>query len=145
VLLWLQRDLELMAPGRGFHLITDRVTDALPELEGYACGVLQVFILHTSASLTVNEDVCDSVLADFSSWFDQSVPESFPHWTHTAEGPDDMPAHVKSSLLDSSVTIPIRMGTLALGRYQGIYLCEHRTTPLPRTLVLTAWGERRTA
>jgi secondary thiamine-phosphate synthase enzyme len=138
---WLQRDLRLSARSRGFHLVTSEVVDALPELARLGVGLLHVFIRHTSASLTLNENASAAVLRDFRSWFDAAVPEEAPFWTHRTEGPDDMPAHVKSSLLESAVSVPVAGGRLALGTWQGIYLCEHRDAAGPRTLVLTAWGE----
>jgi secondary thiamine-phosphate synthase enzyme len=138
---WLQRDLRLSARPRGFHLVTGEVVDALPELRGLVVGLLSVFVRHTSASLTLNENASAAVLRDFRSWFDAAVPEDAPFWTHRTEGPDDMPAHIKSSLLDSSVTLPVRDGRLALGTWQGIYLCEHREAGGPRSLALTLCGE----
>jgi secondary thiamine-phosphate synthase enzyme len=140
---WLQRELRLAARPRGFHLVTQEVLDAVPELSRLAVGLLHVFIRHTSASLTLNENASAAVLRDFRSWFDAAVPESSPFWTHRTEGPDDMPAHVKSSLLGSDASVPVADGRLALGTWQGIYLCEHRDAGGPRTLVLTAWGEER--
>jgi secondary thiamine-phosphate synthase enzyme len=138
---WLQRDVRLSARPRGFHLVTREVTEAVPELGRLGVGLLHVFVRHTSASLTLNENASAAVLRDFRSWFDAAVPEDAPFWTHRTEGSDDMPAHVKSSLLGSSVTVPVRDGRLALGTWQGIYLCEHRDAGGPRSLVLTAWGE----
>ena len=141
--MWVQRDVKLSARPRGFHLVTEEVVAALPELERIDVGLLHVFVRHTSASLTLNENASAAVLRDFRGWFDAAVPEDSPLWTHRAEGPDDMPAHVKSSLLGSSVSIPVAQGRLALGTWQGIYLCEHRDRGGPRALVLTAWGEER--
>ena len=140
--MWAQRELRLEGRSRGFHLITDEVVEALPELGRLAVGLLHVFVRHTSASLTVNENASTAVLDDFRSWFDRAVPDDAPFWTHRSEGPDDMPAHVKSSLLGSAVSLPVTRGRLALGTWQGIYLCEHRDAGGPRTLVLTAWGEQ---
>jgi secondary thiamine-phosphate synthase enzyme len=137
---WFQRDLRLPARPRGFHLITQEVAVALPELKRIKCGLLQVFIQHTSASLTINENADRDVPADLESSFNALAPEDFPY-RHTIEGPDDMPAHVKASLLGSSVFVPVREGRLALGTWQGIYLCEHRDRASARTLVLTLWGE----
>ncbi len=139
--MWVQRELRLAARPRGFHLVTDEVTDALPELRRLRAGMLHVFITHTSASLTLNENASAAVLRDFRAWFDRAVPEGAPYWTHTAEGPDDMPAHIKSALLGSALTLPVADGRLALGTWQGIYLCEHRDHGGARSLVLTAWGE----
>jgi secondary thiamine-phosphate synthase enzyme len=139
--MWAQRELRLEDRSRGFHLVTGEVVEALPELGRLAVGLLHVFVRHTSASLTVSENASAAVLRDFGSWFDAAVPEDAPFWTHRSEGPDDMPAHVKSSLLGSSISVPVARGRLALGTWQGIYLCEHRDAGGPRTLVLTAWGE----
>jgi secondary thiamine-phosphate synthase enzyme len=139
--IWVQREVRLEPRPRGFHLVTDEVTGAVPELSGIAVGIAHVFIRHTSASLTVNENASPAVRRDFRSWFDEAVPEDAPYWTHTLEGPDDMPAHVKASLLGPSVTIPIARGRLALGTWQGIYLCEHRDSGGARQLLVTAWGE----
>jgi secondary thiamine-phosphate synthase enzyme len=139
--MWAQRELRLEGRSRGFHLVTGDVVEALPELGRLAVGLLHVFVRHTSASLTVNENASAAVLRDFGSWFDAAVPEDAPFWTHRSEGPDDMPAHVKSSLLGSSISVPVARGRLALGTWQGIYLCEHRDAGGPRTLVLTTWGE----
>ena len=117
--------------------------EALPELSQVRVGVAHVFIRHTSASLTLNENASRDVLRDFAAWFDRAVPDGAPYWTHTLEGDDDMPAHVKSSLLDSSLTIPVSDGSFALGTWQGIYLCEHRDHGGSRSLTVTVWGEPR--
>lgn len=137
---WHQQVIELPPYRRGFHLITRAVTDALPEIAKIKTGMLQVFIQHTSASLTINENADPDVRTDMESSFSAIAPEKFPY-VHTIEGPDDMPAHVKASLLGSSVTIPIGGGKLLLGTWQGIYLCEHRNAGGSRRLVLTVWGE----
>ena len=139
--MWVQRTIRLPARPRGFHLVTHEVVDALPELEGIQVGLLHLLIQHTSASLALNEDASADVRRDFETWFDQAVPEGAPYWTHTLEGADDMPAHVKAALLGPSLTLPIAGGRLALGTWQGIYLCEHRDRGGPRSLVATAWGE----
>jgi len=139
--MWFQREIHLQARPRGFHLVTAEVLDALPELEEISVGLLHLLIQHTSASLALNENASPEVRRDFESWFDQAVPEGAPYWTHTLEGDDDMPAHVKAALLGPSLTLPIREGRLALGTWQGIYLCEHRDHGGSRTLVATAWGE----
>src|SRR5204862_3401891 len=139
--MWLQREMTLRPPGRGFHLVTREVVGELPELGELRVGLLHLFMLHTSASLTLNENASPDVRRDFESWFDEAVPERAPYWTHTVEGDDDMPAHLKASLLGPSVTIPIADGRLALGTWQGIYLCEHRDQGGPRSLVVTACGE----
>jgi secondary thiamine-phosphate synthase enzyme len=140
-LIWVQRELRLRPRPRGFHLITEEVVEGVPELSRIAVGVAQVFIRHTSASLTLNENASPAVRADFRSWFDDAVPEDAPYWTHTLEGADDMPAHVKSSLLGPSVSLPVTDGRLAVGTWQGIYLCEHRDSGGSREVVVTAWGE----
>jgi secondary thiamine-phosphate synthase enzyme len=139
--MWLSRDLQLAARPRGFHLITGEVLKALPEISAVATGLLHVHVRHTSASLTLNENASPDVRTDFESWFSRAVPEDAPYWRHTLEGPDDMPAHVKASLLGPSVTLPVRDGRLALGTWQGVYLCEHRDSGGPRALVLTLHGD----
>jgi secondary thiamine-phosphate synthase enzyme len=140
-MIWVQRDVRLEARPRGFHLVTRDVERAVPELEQIGVGLAHVFIRHTSASLTLNENASSDVRRDFESWANETVPEDAPYWTHTTEGPDDMPAHVKASLMGPSLSLPIRDGALALGTWQGIYLCEHRDSGGPRSLVVTAWGE----
>ena len=127
---------------RGFHLITSRVVEALPELARIEVGLLHVFIQHTSASVTINENADADVPADLETSFDAIAPEDFDY-RHTIEGPDDMPAHVKSSLLGSSLSIPVRGGRLMLGTWQGIYLCEHRNRAGSRKLMLTLQGEAK--
>jgi secondary thiamine-phosphate synthase enzyme len=139
--MWAQGEIRLDPYPRGFHLITRDVLAALPRLAQVEVGLLHLFIRHTSASLTLNENASPDVRADFESYFNEAVPEDAPYWTHTLEGPDDMPAHVKSSLLGPSLTIPVAGGRLALGTWQGIYLCEHRDHGDPRSLVATLWGE----
>jgi secondary thiamine-phosphate synthase enzyme len=139
--MWVQRAITLEARPRGFHLVTSEIVEAVPELGELRVGMVQVFIRHTSASLTLNENASPDVRRDFESWFNEAVPERAPYWTHTLEGDDDMPAHLKASLLGPSVTIPVADGRLALGTWQGIYLCEHRDRGGPRSLVVTAWGE----
>jgi len=136
-----QKTIALQAKARGFHLITNEIETQFSDLKSINKGVLQVFIKHTSASLTVNENADSTVRADFESHFNELVPENAPYFIHTYEGPDDMPAHIKASLLGSSVTIPITAGRLNLGTWQGVYLCEHRNHGGSRKLVLTAWGE----
>lgn len=139
---WIQHIIHLPAYSRGFHLITREVVTALPELARIDVGLLHVFIQHTSASLTVNENADPDVPADLETSFSAIAPEDFPY-RHTMEGPDDMPAHVKAALLGSSVTIPVSQGSLSLGTWQGIYLCEHRNHGGPRKIVLTLWGEEK--
>ncbi len=137
---WYQHTLQLPPLPRGFHLITSHVVEALPALARLKVGMLHVFIQHTSASLVINENADPDVPVDLESAFNAIAPEDFDY-THTIEGPDDMPAHVKSAMLGSSVTIPIRAGRLLLGTWQGIYLCEHRNRAGGRRLVLTLQGE----
>ena len=135
-----QSEIQLKPYPRGFHLITDWVLDALPEIKNIKSGQLQVFIKHTSASLTINENADPTVRLDFESHFNQMVPENAPYYIHTYEGPDDMPAHLKASLLGASVQVPITQGKPNLGIWQGIYLCEHRNHASGRRLVVTAFG-----
>jgi secondary thiamine-phosphate synthase enzyme len=134
--MWAQHEITLRPRPRGFHLVTDDVVRAVPELGDAEVGLLHLFIRHTSASLTLNENASADVRRDFEHWFTEAVPEHFP-WEHTIEGPDDMPAHVKASLLGPSLSLPVARGRLALGTWQGIYLCEHRDDGGPRSLVAT--------
>ena len=137
---WLQRRIDLDPRPRGFHLVTREGLGALPELAEVQVGLLHLLIQHTSASLTLNENASPDVRRDFGTWFDHAVPEDFA-WTHTLEGPDDMPAHVKASLLGPSLSLPVSDGRLALGTWQGVYLCEHRDRGGSRSLLATLWGE----
>ncbi len=139
--MWLQRDVELRPRPRGFHLVTGEVLDAVPELRSLRVGIVHVFVRHTSASLTLNENASPDVRRDFEAWFTHAVPDGWDDFSHTLEGPDDMPAHVKASLLGPSVSFPVADGRPALGTWQGIYLCEHRDRGGARSLVVTAWGE----
>jgi secondary thiamine-phosphate synthase enzyme len=139
---WIQEQISLRPRPRGFHLITDEVTAGVPELERIAVGMAHVFVRHTSASLTLNENASPDVRRDFAAWFDRAVPDGADYFVHTLEGPDDMPAHIKSSLTGSSLTLPVRDGRFALGTWQGIYLCEHRDNAGTRELIVTAFGER---
>ena len=139
--MWIQKEILLNPRQRGFHLITDEVLEHLSEVQEIEVGTMQVFIKHTSASLTINEDADPTVRDDFESHFNQMVPENAPYYQHTFEGPDDMPAHLKSSILGSSVNIPITDGKLNLGTWQGIYLCEHRNRGGSRKLVVTIQGK----
>jgi secondary thiamine-phosphate synthase enzyme len=139
--IWLQQEIVLTARPRGFHLVTREVLDGLPGLQRIGTGMLHLLIRHTSASLALNENASPEVRRDFETWFNRVVPERAPYWTHTLEGPDDMPAHVKAALLGPALTLPVASGRLALGTWQGIYLCEHRDRGGPRSLVATAWGE----
>jgi secondary thiamine-phosphate synthase enzyme len=141
--MWAQREITLRPRPRGFHLVTDEVEAELPELAQLRVGLAHLFIRHTSASLTVNENASPDVRRDFAAWFDDAVPEDATYWTHTLEGPDDMPAHVKASLLGPALSLPVRDGRLALGTWQGVYLCEHRDHGGARSLLATLWGERR--
>jgi len=136
-----QRTIRLAARPRGFHLITEEVLGALPELGKISAGLLHLLIQHTSASLTLSENASPEVRRDFEAWFDRAVPERAPYWTHRLEGEDDMPAHVKAALLGPSLTLPLTEGRLALGTWQGIYLCEHRDRGGARRLVATLNGE----
>jgi secondary thiamine-phosphate synthase enzyme len=140
---WIQQEIELRARPRGFHLVTSEIVDAVPDLSRMRVGIATVFMQHTSASLTLNENASPDVRRDFSAWFDRAVPDGADYFVHTLEGADDMPAHVKTSLTGSSLTIPVSHGSLALGTWQGIYLCEHRDSGGPRRLVFTAFGEER--
>jgi secondary thiamine-phosphate synthase enzyme len=139
--LWIQRQIDLEPRPRGFHLVTSEIVDAVPELASIGVGVLLVFIQHTSASLALNENASPDVRRDFAAWFDRAVPDGAPYFRHTLEGPDDMPAHIKSALTGSSLTLPLRDGRPALGTWQGIYLCEHRDGGGSRRLVVTAFGQ----
>jgi len=139
--MWVQRALTLRPQPRGFHLVTREIAGALPELAELRVGLAHLFLQHTSAALSLNENASPDVRRDFRSWFDAAVPEDAPYWTHTLEGPDDMPSHVKSSLLGAALSLPVRDGRFALGTWQGIYLCEHRDAGGARTLLATLWGE----
>jgi secondary thiamine-phosphate synthase enzyme len=135
-----QKEIVLKSYSRGFHLITNEVIRQFPEISRINAGVLHVFIKHTSASLTLNENADPTVRVDFESHFNEMVPENMPYYRHDYEGSDDMPAHIKASVLGSSVTIPISQGQINVGIWQGIYLCEHRNHGGSRNLVLTAYG-----
>ena len=135
-----QKEIRLKPFSRGYHLITNQILNTITEIRQINMGMLQVFIKHTSASLTINENADPTVRDDFESHMNVMVPEDAPYYVHTYEGPDDMPAHIKASLMGSSVQIPISMGKLNLGIWQGIYLCEHRNNASGRSLVLTAFG-----
>ncbi len=137
---WYQREITLEARPRGVHLVTSEVVEGLPELRELEIGLAHLFIRHTSASLTLNENASPDVRRDFESWLNAAVPEDFA-WTHTLEGSDDMPAHVKAALMGSSLSLPISGGRLALGTWQGIYLCEHRDRGGARSLLATLLGE----
>lgn len=143
--MWLQKEIRLGPKRRGFHLITQEVMTQLPELTTVAIGLLHVFIKHTSASLTINENADPTVRGDFERYFNHAVPEDEPYYQHVDEGSDDMPAHLKSSILGASVTIPLTSGRLNMGIWQGIYLCEHRNHGGSRTLLVTIQGEMQKA
>ena len=139
--MWSQREVTLRPRPRGFHLVTDEIESAVPELRELRVGLAHLFIRHTSASLTLNENASPDVRRDFESWFDDAVREDAPYWEHTVEGPDDMPAHIKASLLGASLTLPVSRGRFALGTWQGVYLCEHRDHGGARSVVVTLFGE----
>jgi len=139
--MWFQKEIRLNAFPRGFHLVTDDILIHLPELAQISVGMLNVFIKHTSASLTINENADPTVRQDFESYFSRSVPENEPYYKHTYEGSDDMPAHLKNSILGCSLSIPVTEGGVGLGVWQGIYLCEHRNCGGRRTVVVTLHGE----
>lgn len=136
-----QKQIVLQSRKRGFHLVTSEILALLPELSTVRRGILHLFIQHTSASLTMNENADPSVRRDMERHFNELAPENAPYYTHDEEGPDDMPAHIKSSLLGSSLTIPVTNGTLNLGTWQGIYLCEHRDRGGSRTVIATLMGD----
>jgi secondary thiamine-phosphate synthase enzyme len=140
---WMQRLIELRERPRGFHLVTSEILDAVPDLARFEVGIATLFMQHTSASLTLNENASPDVRRDFAAWFDRAVPDGVDYFVHTLEGPDDMPAHIKTSLTGSSLTIPVSRGSFALGTWQGIYLCEHRDRGGPRRVLVTAFGEER--
>src|SRR5690606_7768111 len=139
--MWIRHEFRLKARNRGFHLVTDEILVHLPELAHCKIGLLNVFIKHTSASLTINENADPTVRKDFESFFNRCVPEDQPYYQHNDEGSDDMPAHLKASILGASVTIPVHQGRLDMGIWQGIYLCEHRNHGGGRNLVVTLQGE----
>ena len=139
--MWMQKEIRLDQRPRGFHLVTDELLSGLPELRNFRVGMMNLFMLHTSASLTINENADPAVRQDFESYFNKAVPEGQPYYRHRDEGPDDLPAHLKASLLGCSLSIPVSNGRLRLGTWQGIYLCEHRDGGGPRSLVATIAGE----
>jgi secondary thiamine-phosphate synthase enzyme len=138
---WIQQQVTLRERPRGFHLVTNEIEAGVPELASVEVGLAVVFMQHTSASLTINENASPEVRRDFAAWFDRAVPDGASYFAHTLEGPDDMPAHIKSSLTGASLVLPVRDGGLALGTWQGIYLCEHRDHGGPRRVLVTAFGE----
>jgi secondary thiamine-phosphate synthase enzyme len=140
-MLWAQHSIALEPHPRGFHLITDQIVDAIAELSRVKVGLLHLLIQHTSASLSLGENASPDVRRDYEAWANQVVPEDAPYWTHTLEGPDDMPAHIKSALFGPSLTLPVASGRLKLGTWQGIYLCEHRDHGGSRSIVATLFGD----
>jgi len=138
---WFQKQIHLSPKRRGFHVITREILQQVPEIKEISVGIAHIFIQHTSASLTINENVSPDVREDMESHFNRMIPENAPYYTHTSEGPDDMPAHIKASVLDNSLSIPITNGELNLGTWQGIYLCEHRDHASGRRIVVTVFGE----
>jgi secondary thiamine-phosphate synthase enzyme len=139
--MWIQWELTLEPRPRGFHLVTLEIEEAVPDLDSIRIGIATIFIKHTSASLTLNENASPDVRRDFETWANEAVPEAAAYWSHVLEGSDDMPAHIKASLFGPTVTVPIRDGHFELGTWQGVYLCEHRNNGGPRTVVVTAFGE----
>jgi len=139
--MWIQKEIKLQAKSRGFHLVTNEILNQLPELRNFKVGLLNIFIKHTSASLSINENADPTVRQDFESYFNRAVPEDEPYYKHMDEGSDDITAHLKSSILGSSLSIPITAGKLNVGIWQGIYLCEHRNYGGSRSIVVTAQGE----
>jgi secondary thiamine-phosphate synthase enzyme len=139
--MWLQRTLALRPRPRGVHLVTREVVEAIPEIDAIEVGLAHLIVLHTSASLALNENASPDVRADLREWLDRAVPDGAPYFRHALEGPDDMPAHVKSVLTGPSLTLPVTGGRLALGTWQGVYLCEHRDHGGARSVTITLWGE----
>jgi secondary thiamine-phosphate synthase enzyme len=140
---WYQKEITLKPRARGFHLVTDEILDHLSEIRKIKVGILHILIKHTSASITLNENYDPDVRSDMNKYFDKSVKENEPWYEHSSEGPDDMPAHIKSTLIGNSLTIPISNGHLNLGTWQGIYLCEHRNHAGSRKIVVTIFGEEK--
>ena len=139
---WEQVDIKFEGLPRGFNLITDTILHKIPQIKSFRVGLLNIFLKHTSASLSINENACSDVRQDLESYFNKFVPENEPYYRHTIEGSDDMPAHIKCSILGSSLSVPIRNGVLNLGTWQGIYLCEHRSMPHTRVITATINGEK---
>tara|TARA_Y100001970_G_C13672764_1_gene573849 strand:- start:144 stop:572 length:429 start_codon:yes stop_codon:yes gene_type:complete len=138
---WNQKNITIVSNIRGFNLITENIIESIPEISKYKIGKLDLFIKHTSASLTINENADPTVREDLESYFNKHVPENEPYYKHTFEGKDDMPAHIKSIIIGNSISIPITNGKLALGTWQGIYLCEHRDRPHTRKIIATLNGD----
>jgi secondary thiamine-phosphate synthase enzyme len=140
---WYQKEITLKSKGRGFHLVTNELISELPEIKNIKTGLMHIFIKHTSASLTINENYDPDVRGDLERYFNKAVKENEPWYEHNSEGSDDMPAHIKSTLIGNSLTIPITNGKLNLGTWQGIYLCEHRNHAGNRSVVVTIYGEEK--
>ena len=139
---WFQKKITLKKRDRGFHIITDEILQQISEISDYKSGIINIFIMHTSASITINENADSTVREDFESHFNKYVPENALYYKHTLEGSDDMPAHIKASIIGNNITLPITNGNLALGTWQGIYLCEHRDHSYNRKLTVTINGEK---
>jgi secondary thiamine-phosphate synthase enzyme len=139
--MWFQKEISLKSKMRGFHLITDEIVLQIPELKEVRKGLVNIFIKHSSASLTLNENYDPDVRSDMEKYFNRAIKENEPYYEHTSEGTDDMPAHIKSTIIGASLTIPITSGKLNLGTWQGIYLCEHRNSAGSRKIVITIFGE----
>ena len=139
--MWIQKEITLPQLSRGFHIITDEVIGSILEIKNLSVGIVHIFIKHTSASLAINEGADPAVRIDFETFFNKFVPENSPDFIHNDEGPDDMPAHIKSAMLGSSLSIPIRNGKADMGIWQDVYLCEHRNNPTRRKLTITVQGE----
>jgi len=139
---WFQKSITISESKRGFLLITDQIMSQIPEINEFKVGILHLFIKHTSASLTINENADPTVREDLETHFNHTIPENAPYYKHTMEGPDDMPAHIKSTLIGNSLTVPISEGLLNLGIWQGIYLCEHREHPHSRKIIATINGTK---
>lgn len=142
---WVQKEIHLSPKERGFHLVTREIVQQIPELSEFSLGIAHIFICHTSASLTINENADPDVRVDFEIHFNKSVPENAPYYVHTLEGPDDMPAHIKASLMGSSLSIPVKNGRLNVGTWQGIYLCEHRNRGGSRKIIVTIFGQKKSS
>ncbi len=140
--MWVQQEITLTARPRGFHLVTNEIIQQAPGLKKFSIGLAHLFIQHTSASLAINENADPSVRMDMESYFSQVAPENEPYFTHTLEGEDDMPAHLKTVLIGCNLTIPVAQGRLLLGTWQGVYLCEHRNRAGRRRLIITITGEQ---
>ncbi len=139
--MWIRRTLTLRARPRGVHLVTREIVEAVPEMAAVEVGLAHLFIRHTSASLALNENASPDVRSDLEAWFSRAVPDGSPEFRHTLEGPDDMPAHVKAIIVGESLTLPVEGGRLALGTWQGVYLCEHRDHGGARSITITVWGD----